>query len=108
MTALERDFGSFDAFREKFAQSANAIPSEGWAWLIYSNNKLTITHTTENNSPVMDTAYEKGTPLLCLDLWQHAYAETYRDDRSAYVESFWNVVNWDFVSLRYTRNLRKG
>ncbi len=107
MTALERDFGSFDAFREKFARSANSIPSEGWAWLIYSNNRLTVTHTTENNSPVMDTAYEQGTPLLCLDLWQHAYAETYRDDRSAYVESFWNVVNWDFVSLRYSRNLRK-
>ena len=108
MNSLTRDFGSFDAFRESFTQAANSVPSEGWAWLIYSNNRLKVTYTTENKSPVMDTVSEQGTPLLCLDLWKHAYTEAYRDDRSAYVQSFWNVVNWDFVSLRYSRNLKKG
>jgi len=107
MNAITRDFGSFDAFRESFTRAANSVPSEGWAWLIYSNNRLKVTCTTENKSPVMDTVSEQGTPLLCLDLWKHAYAETYRYDRSAYIQSFWNVVNWDFVSLRYSRNLKK-
>lgn len=104
MNAIIRDFGSFDAFREDFAQAANSVSSEGWAWLIYSNNRLKVTTTTGNKSPVMDTASEQGIPLLCIDLWEHAYSETYRKDRSAYVQSFWNVVNWDFVSLRYKRN----
>jgi superoxide dismutase, Fe-Mn family len=104
MKAIIRDFGSFDAFRENFSRAANSIPSQGWAWLIYSNNHLKITCTTGNNSPMMDTASEQGIPLLCLDLWEHAYTETYHEDRSAYVQSFWNVVNWDFVSLRYSRN----
>jgi Fe-Mn family superoxide dismutase len=102
--AFSRDFGSFDAFREEFMQSANFVPTEGWVWLIYSNNRLKITCTTENNSPVMDTIPEQGIPLLCLDLWKHAYTGAYGDDRPAYVQSFWNVVNWDFVSLRYARN----
>jgi Fe-Mn family superoxide dismutase len=108
INALIRDFGSFEAFCESFTQAANSVPSEGWAWLIYSNNRLKVAYTTENESPVMDTVSEQGTPLLCLDLWKHAYTETYRNDRSAYVQSFWNVVNWDFVSLRYSRNLKKG
>lgn len=104
MNAITRDFGSFDAFRESFTRAANSIPSDGWAWLIYSKDRLQVIHTTENNSPVMNTVPDQGTPLLCLDLWNHAYADAYQDDRSAYVESFWNVVNWDFVSLRYSRN----
>jgi superoxide dismutase, Fe-Mn family len=108
MNAITRDFGSFDAFRESFTQAANSVPSEGWAWMIYSKDRLKVTITTENRSPIMDTAPEKGKPLLCLDLWKHAYAGTYGNDRSAYIRSFWNVVNWDFVSLRYSRNLREG
>jgi superoxide dismutase, Fe-Mn family len=104
MNAITRDFGSFDAFRENFTRAANSVPSEGWAWLIYSNNRLKVTCTEGNKSPVMDTSSEQGIPLLCLDLWKHAYTETYGEDRSAYVRSFWNVVNWDFVSLRYSRN----
>jgi Fe-Mn family superoxide dismutase len=108
MNAIIRDFGSFNAFRESFDRGAISVPSEGWAWLIYSDNRLKVTHTTGNKSPVMETAAEQGTPLLCLDLWNHAYTGTYGEDRSAYVKSFWNVVNWDFVSLRYNRNLKKG
>lgn len=108
LNAVTRDFGSFDSFRESFSQAANSVPSEGWAWLIYSNNRLKVTCTNGNNSPLMDTASERGVPLLSLDLWKHAWADTYRDDRSAYIQSFWQMVNWDFVSLRYSRNLRKG
>jgi Fe-Mn family superoxide dismutase len=107
MNAISRDFGSFESFRESFTRAANSVPADGWAWLIYSNNHLKITSTNGNNSPVMDTASEQGTPLLCLDLWNHAYADTNGNDKSAYIQSFWNVVNWDFVSLRYNRNLRK-
>ena len=96
MNAITRDFGSFDAFRESFTRSANSVPSEGWTWLIYSNSRLKITSTTGNNSPVMDTASEQGIPLLCLDLWKHAYAESHGDDRSAYISSFWNVCQLGF------------
>ncbi len=103
MNAITRDFGSFDEFREKFAQAANSVPSEGWAWLVYSDSQLKITCTTQNNSPLMNTAAVQGTPLLCLDLWDHAYADARTNDRSVYIQSFWNVVNWDFVSLRYRR-----
>jgi Fe-Mn family superoxide dismutase len=107
MNAFTRDFGSFDAFREKFSLAANSCASEGWVWLTYSEKQLKISCTSGNNSPVMDTASVKGTPLLCLDLWKHAWADLYKDDKSAYIQSFWQVVNWDFISLRYNRNLKK-
>ncbi len=108
INAFNRDFGSFDAFREKFAQEANSRSSEGWTWLIYSDRQLKISRTDGNNSPLMDTESEQGTPLLCLDLWKHAYSDLYHNDKSAYIQSFWKIVNWDFVSLRYSRNLKKG
>jgi superoxide dismutase, Fe-Mn family len=107
MNALTRDFGSFDAFRDNFTRAANSVPAEGWAWMIFSENRLKITSTTDNKSPLMNTSPEQGVPLLCLDLWKHAYEETFGADRPAYVNSFWNVVNWDFVSLRYSRNQKK-
>jgi len=108
MNALTRDFGSFDAFKDSFTQAAHSIPSEGWAWLICADHRLKVIYTTDNNSPVMDTASEQGAPILCLDVWRHAYADAGRDDLSAYIQSFWNVVNWDFVSLRYKRNHKKA
>jgi superoxide dismutase, Fe-Mn family len=107
INAFTRDFGSFDAFRDKFTQAALSCHSEGWAWLTCSGKQLKISCTSGNDSPVMDTAPVQGAPILCLDLWKHAYEDSYKDDKSAYIQSFWEVANWDFVSLRYSRNLRK-
>jgi superoxide dismutase, Fe-Mn family len=107
MKAFTRDFGSFDSFRENFSQAANSFPSDGWAWLIYSDNRLKITCMADNKNPIMNTASERGVPLLCLDLWKHAYSE-YPGNKAAYIGAYWNVVNWDFISMRYNRNLKKG
>jgi superoxide dismutase, Fe-Mn family len=103
MHALGKDFGSFNAFKEKFNEQAGSVPGSGWSWLIYSDGKLRITTTTSHDNPVMDLAPVKGTPLLCLDMWDHACPGNCAS-KSAYVDAFWNVVNWDFVSMRYAKN----
>ncbi len=107
MNALNRDFGTFDAFKEKFTAAAKTVFGSGWAWLIMANGKLMITTTPNQDSPVMDIVADKGTPLLCLDVWEHAYYLKYQNRRPEYIDAFWNVVNWDFVSQRYTKGLEK-
>ena len=85
--ALIRDFGSLDAFKEKFGAAARTVFGSGWAWLIVAE----------------DNATEKGVPLLCLDVWEHAYYLKYQNRRPEFIDAFWNVVNWDFVSDRYSK-----
>lgn len=108
MNALNSDFGSFDAFREKFTAAAKSVFGSGWAWLIVSEDgKLKVTTTANQDSPIMDTATDKGTPLLCIDVWEHAYYLKYQNRRPEFIEAFWNVVNWEFVSQRFERNSEK-
>jgi superoxide dismutase, Fe-Mn family len=107
MKALIQDFGSFDGFREKFNAASKSVFGSGWTWLIAADDKLKITTTPNQDSPIMDIATDKGTPLLCLDVWEHAYYLKYQNRRPEYIDAFWNVVNWDFVSQRYTRNKNK-
>ncbi|HJZ41326.1 MAG TPA: superoxide dismutase [Bacteroidales bacterium] len=101
--ALIRDFGSLDAFKEKFGAAARTVFGSGWAWLIVGEDKLKITSTSNQDSPIMDIATEKGVPLLCLDVWEHAYYLKYQNRRPEFIDAFWNVVNWDFVSDRYSK-----
>jgi Fe-Mn family superoxide dismutase len=101
--ALTRNFGSFDAFREKFDAAAISVFGAGWAWLIADGDKLKITATHNNDNPIMDIAGEKGLPILCLDVWEHACNLRNQDRQVAYTDAFWNVVNWDFVSQRYSK-----
>ncbi|WP_019413692.1 superoxide dismutase [Paenisporosarcina sp. TG20] len=95
--AIDDKFGSFDAFKEEFTKAATTRFGSGWAWLSLSNGELALTSTPNQDSPVM----EGNTPLLGLDVWEHAYYLNYQNRRPDYIKAFWNVVNWEEVSNRY-------
>ncbi|MBS1626497.1 MAG: superoxide dismutase [Bacteroidetes bacterium] len=95
-------FGSFDAFKEKFANAAMTRFGSGWAWLIVtSDGKLEVTSTPNQDNPLMDVAEHKGTPLLGVDVWEHAYYLKYQNKRADYLAAFWNIINWEKVDQRY-------
>lgn len=96
-TQIKDTFGSLDAFKEKFAAAATGRFGSGWAWLITKNGKLEITSTPNQDTPVMDGI----TPILGLDVWEHAYYLKYQNKRPDYIAAFWNVVNWDEVAKLY-------
>lgn len=99
--AIERDFGSFDQFREQFSQAAIGRFGSGWAWLIKTKRGLEITDTPNQDNPLMDVAAKPGTPLLTIDVWEHAYYLRYQNRRPDYVEAWWDVVNWAEVARRF-------
>jgi Fe-Mn family superoxide dismutase len=97
-TAIDRDFGSLDAFKEEFSTKAVTLFGSGWAWLVRNpDGKLSIMQTSNADTPLTGTA----TPLLTCDVWEHAYYVDYRNARPKYVEAFWNLVNWDFVASNF-------
>lgn len=101
-SAIDSAFGSFDKFKEEFNNAAATRFGSGWAWLIVDGSgNLKVTSTPNQDNPVMDVAEEKGTPILGLDVWEHAYYLKYQNKRPDYIQAFWNVVNWDEVSKRY-------
>jgi Fe-Mn family superoxide dismutase len=104
-TAITATFGSFDAMREQFNQAAATRFGSGWAWLVVHDGKLVITSTPNQDNPLMDIAEVKGTPILGLDVWEHAYYLHYQNRRPDYIGAFWNVVNWEEVSRRYAAAL---
>jgi len=104
-TAITATFGSFDAMREQFNQAAATRFGSGWAWLVLHDGKLVITSTPNQDNPLMDIADVKGTPILGLDVWEHAYYLHYQNRRPDYIGAFWNVVNWEEVSRRYAAAL---
>lgn len=95
--AIDSKFGSFDAFKEKFAAAGATRFGSGWAWLVLNNGELEVMSTPNQDSPVM----EGKTPLLGLDVWEHAYYLNYQNRRPDYIAAFWNVVNWDEVAKRF-------
>jgi len=99
--ALNKFFGSFDKFKELFTSAAMTRFGSGWAWLVKSGNELKITSTANQDNPLMDLAEVKGTPVLGVDVWEHAYYLKYQNRRNEYLSAFWNVVNWDEVSRRF-------
>ncbi|KAF0818373.1 MULTISPECIES: superoxide dismutase [Bacillales] len=96
--AISSKFGSYDSFKEEFAKAATTRFGSGWAWLVVNNGELEVTSTPNQDSPLM----EGKTPILGLDVWEHAYYLKYQNRRPEYINSFWNVVNWDEVSKRYS------
>jgi Fe-Mn family superoxide dismutase len=99
---IDSAFGSFDSFKEKFANAAAGQFGSGWAWLIVKDNgELAVTSTPNQDNPLMDVADERGTPILGLDVWEHAYYLKYQNKRPDYIKHFWNVVNWDKVAENY-------
>ncbi len=96
-------FGSFDDLVEKFNNAALTRFGSGWAWLVVDGSgKLQVTSTPNQDNPAMDIAEVKGSPILGLDVWEHAYYLRYQNRRPDYVNAFWDVVNWDEVVKRYT------
>lgn len=96
--AITSKFGSFDSFKEEFAKAATTRFGSGWAWLAVNNGELEVTSTPNQDNPLS----EGKTPILGLDVWEHAYYLNYQNRRPEYINSFWNVVNWDEVSKRYS------
>lgn len=102
LTDIETTFGSFESFREKFSTAGATRFGSGWAWLIVDGEgKLQICSTPNQDNPIMDIAEVKGTPVLGLDVWEHAYYLRYQNRRPDYINAFWDVVNWDEVERRY-------
>lgn len=96
--AIQSSFGSFDKFKEVFTQAALTRFGSGWAWLVKDGNSLKVGSTPNQDNPLMDVSELKGTPLLALDVWEHAYYLKYQNKRNEYVANWWNVVNWEEVA----------
>lgn len=101
-TAIDKSFGSFDAFKAEFSKAAAGQFGSGWAWLVSDNGTLKIGGTPNQDNPLMDDASIKGKPLLAIDVWEHAYYLKYQNRRPDYVTAWWNLVNWDQVSKRFS------
>ncbi len=100
--AIKSAFGSFDEFKTKFAAAATGRFGSGWAWLIKdSSGKLVISSTPNQDNPLMDVAEVKGTPVIGLDVWEHAYYLNYQNRRPDYITAWWNVVNWNEAGKRF-------
>ena len=102
LSAIEKDFGSFQAFKDEFSKAAATRFGSGWAWLVKkSDGKLVVTSTPNQDNPLMDIAEVKGTPILGLDVWEHAYYLKFQNRRPDYISVFWEVINWGEVAKRF-------
>jgi Fe-Mn family superoxide dismutase len=99
--AINAAFGSLDKLKEEFNKAATTRFGSGWAWLIVHNGKLMVTSTPNQDNPLMDIAEVKGTPIMALDVWEHAYYLNYQNRRPDYITSFWNVINWNQVAANF-------
>ncbi|HEX2606462.1 MAG TPA: superoxide dismutase [Flavisolibacter sp.] len=101
--AINQAFGSFDSLKEKFNAAAVSRFGSGWAWLIVKDGKLEVSSTPNQDNPLMDVAEVKGTPVLGVDVWEHAYYLKYQNKRADYLAAFWNVVNWNKVNELFAK-----
>jgi len=103
---INKTFGSFDVFKEKFANAGMTRFGSGWAWLcVNAQKELSICSTPNQDNPLMDVAECPGTPLLGVDVWEHAYYLKYQNRRADYLSAFWNVISWDKIAARYSAAL---
>ncbi len=103
--AIDDAFGNFDAFKEKFSNAAKTQFGSGWAWLcVHNGGKVDVCSTPNQDNPLMPKVGCGGTPILGLDVWEHAYYLKYQNKRPDYVGAFWNVINWEEVAANYAKN----
>ncbi len=98
-------FGSFESFKDEFSKAGATRFGSGWAWLLVKDGELVVSSTSNQDNPLMDVAEVKGTPVLGLDVWEHAYYLKYQNRRPEYIENFFNVIDWLAVSERYENAL---
>ena len=102
LKAINEAFGSFAAFKEKFSAAGATRFGSGWAWLVKNGSgKLEVYSSPNQDNPLMDIAEVKGTPILNLDVWEHAYYLNYQNRRPDYIAAFWNVIDWDEVAKKF-------
>ncbi len=102
LKAIDKTFGSLDELKKQFLDAGKTRFGSGWAWLsVDAQGNLFISSTPNQDNPLMDVTEKKGTPVLAMDVWEHAYYLKYQNKRPDYVDAFWNVINWDVVSQRY-------
>lgn len=97
-SAIDKAFGNFEKFKETFNNAAATRFGSGWAWLLVHEGNLVVSSTPNQDNPLMDIAEVKGTPILGIDVWEHAYYLKYQNKRPDYINAFWNVINWDQVA----------
>ena len=96
--AIVRDFGSVEEFKKKFSAAAATRFGSGWAWLVKDKDSLVVGSTPNQDNPLMPVSEVKGTPILGIDVWEHAYYLNYQNKRPDYIEAFWQLINWDVVA----------
>ena len=100
--AIAQNFGSMEQFKKDFEKVATSVFGSGWTWVVKdANNKLSITTTANQDNPLMDIAVTKGTPIIGIDVWEHAYYLKYQNKRADYLQAFWSVLNWNRVEELY-------
>jgi Fe-Mn family superoxide dismutase len=105
--AINRDFGTFQTFYDQFTNAGMTRFGSGWAWLIVNaDKKLQVVSSPNQDNPLMDIAEVKGTPILGVDVWEHAYYLKYQNRRADYLAAFWNVINWDEVNRRLAEAMK--
>ena len=100
-SAIDRDFGSLEAFKEAFSNAAATRFGSGWAWLCVKNGKLEVCSTANQDNPLMKGVDSDGTPIMGIDVWEHAYYLNYQNRRPDYINPFFNVINWEKVAANY-------
>lgn len=101
--AIDKAFGGLDKLKEQFNNAGATRFGSGWSWLIVSEGNLVVTSTPNQDNTLMDIAEVKGSPILCMDVWEHAYYLKYQNKRPDYMNAFWNVINWDQVAAYYDK-----
>jgi len=107
LKAINETFGTLEDFKLKFVDASTKRFGSGWAWLIVKDGKLVITTTPNQDNPLMDIAEEKGSPILALDVWEHAYYLKYQNKRADFAKAFFEIINWEEVSKKYELALKK-